>query len=148
MRVIDAIVVHCAATPPSMDIGAAEIRRWHMSPPRNWNDNGYHRVIRRDGTIERGRRDEIAGAHVVGHNARTLAVCLVGGVDDAGQPENNFTPAQFDSLRRVLLDWLRLHPRAEVKGHRDFPGVAKACPSFDVRSWFEANVTRYRGTAL
>lgn len=24
-------------------------------------------------------------------------------------------------------------------GHRDYPGVAKACPSFDVRSWCRAH---------
>ena len=29
------IVIHCAATKPSMDIGAAEIRKWHTDAPRN-----------------------------------------------------------------------------------------------------------------
>ena len=29
------IVVHCAATKPSMDIGAAEIRKWHTDPPNS-----------------------------------------------------------------------------------------------------------------
>lgn len=26
---------------------------------------------------------------------------------------------------------------AEVLGHRDFPGVKKECPSFDVRTWLK-----------
>jgi N-acetylmuramoyl-L-alanine amidase len=29
------------------------------------------------------------------------------------------------------------YPKAEILGHRDFPGVAKACPSFDVKSWLK-----------
>ncbi len=50
---INLIVVHCAATPPSMNIGAAEIRKWHTD--KGWSDIGYHYVIRRDGTQEEGR---------------------------------------------------------------------------------------------
>jgi hypothetical protein len=35
-----------------------------------------------------------------------------------------------------LVDQLRAkHPKARVCGHRDFPGVRKACPSFDVAAW-------------
>ena len=51
------IVVHCARTKPSMDIGATEIRKWHTDPPRNWDDIGYHFVITRDRNpiIELGR---------------------------------------------------------------------------------------------
>jgi N-acetylmuramoyl-L-alanine amidase len=31
----------------------------------------------------------------------------------------------------VLLDWLKKYPAARICGHRDFPGVAKACPQFN-----------------
>lgn len=154
MRRIDALVVHCSATRPSQDIGAAEIRRWHTSPSpddpsKPWSDIGYHRVIRRDGTVEPGRRDERAGAHVGGHNSNTLAVCLVGGVAEDGRtPEDNFTPEQKAALLRVLLQWRQRFPQAAVKGHRDFPGVRKACPSFDVPTWWREVHTNHVGTAL
>ena len=77
------IVIHCAATKPSMDIGAAEIRKWHTDPPRNWDDIGYHYVVRRSGTIEKpmlevGRYLEIPGAHVANHNHESIGICLVG----------------------------------------------------------------------
>jgi hypothetical protein len=28
-------------------------------------------------------------------------------------------------------------PGLIVRGHRDWPGVAKACPSFDVAAWLD-----------
>lgn len=131
------LVVHCAATPPSMDIGAKEIRQWHLK--RGWADIGYHRIIRRDGTIEEGRPEHVAGAHVRGFNRVSLAVCLVGGVDDENKPEDNFTKEQFSSLKSLLDQWAEKYPEAEIRGHRDFPGVKKACPSFDVKKWIKEN---------
>jgi len=116
-----------------MDIGAAEIRRWHTD--KGWADLGYHKVIRRDGEIESGRPEEQAGAHAKGFNEDSLAVCLVGGVDEYNDPEANFTPAQWSSLKILIARWTREHPGAEVIGHRDLAGVNKACPSFDVRTW-------------
>lgn len=138
-RHIDAIAIHCSATRPDMDIGVDEIRKWHTSPPRNWKDVGYHIVIRRDGTVEKGRSEEIAGAHVEGHNAKSIGVCIVGGVDERNNPDNNFTPEQWQALRDVCKDLAARYPGARFLGHRDFPGVKKACPSFDVRVWAKQN---------
>lgn len=136
----DFIVVHCSATKPTMDIGAKEIRQWHLD--KDWLDIGYHYVIRRDGTLENGRDLMAAGAHVAGFNSRSVGICLVGGVSNTGRSENNFTKAQFDTLedivRRLKLVW----PQAIVQGHRDFPNVKKDCPCFDVESWWD-DVTDY-----
>lgn len=44
---IKKIIVHCAATPPSMDVGAAQIDAWHKE--RGWKGIGYHFVITRGG---------------------------------------------------------------------------------------------------
>jgi N-acetyl-anhydromuramyl-L-alanine amidase AmpD len=133
-RTTDFIVVHCAATKPSQDIGAAEIRKWHVED-RGWDDIGYHQVIRRSGAIELGRPLHVAGAHAKGFNARSVGVCLVGGIDKDGNPANNFTYKQMDSLTITLDYWGRIYPSAEILGHRDLPGVDKACPCFDVREW-------------
>ena len=142
-RRTDFIVVHCSATPPDSDIGADEINDWHES--RGWNGIGYHAVIRRDGQIEFGRHFDAIGAHVKGHNARSVGVCLVGGVDEDGKAEDNFTPDQGESLMNLLGMLRCAYPGAEVLGHRDLSpdlngdGVidshewVKDCPSFDVR---------------
>ena len=131
-RKINLIVVHCAATKPSMDIGVREIRSWHED--KGWDDVGYQAVIRRDGTFETGRSVDVPGAHAFGFNANSIGICLVGGIDNAGKPDPNFTPAQLDTLSNVLDECERHYPGAPIKGHRDL-GAGKACPSFDVREW-------------
>lgn len=142
MRPITHIVIHCSATKanidanitlPGEDIGAAEIDKWHRA--RGFNGIGYHYDIRRDGTIEIGRPLEIPGAHVSGHNSNTIGICLVGGLDACAHAENNFEPAQWQSLTKLVGDLLRRFPGARVLGHRDFPGVKKDCPCFDARAW-------------
>jgi N-acetylmuramoyl-L-alanine amidase len=136
---VDHLVVHCAATPPSMDIGAKEIDLWHRQ--RGWNGIGYHFVIRRNGVVEAGRATDIVGSHAVGFNLRSLSFCLIGGVDKAGaegKPAANFTSEQLASLRDLLTAWLKVWPKAEVVGHRELPSRharLKACPSFDVKQW-------------
>jgi hypothetical protein len=132
----DFLVVHCSATEPSQDIGVEQIREWHIKE-RKWADVGYHYVVRRDGTRELGRPTWAIGAHVEGHNWQALGICLVGGVDEAGQPANNFTPEQLKTLAECLRFLKRDSYRlAVVCGHHDFDGVKKACPSFDAKAWW------------
>jgi hypothetical protein len=134
MREIKKIIVHCSATPESMDVGSEEIRRWHKE--RGWSDIGYHDVIRRNGTLEKGRDISIAGAHAKGHNFSSIGVCLIGGVDGNGKGEDNFAIIQKQNLR-VYLDFMLLRfPDAEILGHRDIEGVKKECPCFNVREWY------------
>lgn len=140
------IVIHCSATLPSSDIGVDEIRDWHKA--KGWSDVGYHAVIRRNGEIEFGRHFDEVGAHVQGQNYQSVGVCVVGGINDDGKAENNFTPAQMDSLKAVVAMLTKAYPGAEVLGHRDLSpdldgdGIitrnewVKDCPSFDVRSWY------------
>jgi N-acetyl-anhydromuramyl-L-alanine amidase AmpD len=144
-RRTDYIVVHCSATPPSSDIGADEIDEWHRK--RGWSGIGYHAVIRRDGGIEFGRPFDEVGAHVKGQNYRSVGICLVGGVNDQGDAEDNFSTEQMKSLTAIVATLERAYPGAEVLGHRDLSpdlngdGVIeksewiKECPCFDVRSW-------------
>lgn len=128
------IVVHCAATPPSMDIGAAEIDRWHRA--RGFRSIGYHAVIRRSGQIEAGRALGAMGAHARGFNAVSVGICLVGGLaEDGVTPAPSFTGAQFAALDRLVSALGRVYPGARLVGHRDLPNVDKACPCFDVSLW-------------
>ena len=149
---IKLIVVHCSATKADQDIGAREIDEWHRDPvkhpPHGWAMIGYHSVIRRDGKIEGGRPLNMVGSHVFGHNTYTLGVCMVGGLDANGKPENNFTPEQYRALAGLITDWCATFPSIkDICGHRDLsPDVdgdgivekwewLKDCPCFDVRQW-------------
>lgn len=136
MRKITHIVIHCSATPEGKVFTAAHIDRWHKG--LGWNGIGYHQVIRLDGTVERGRPDEVVGSHVRGHNARTIGICYIGGVDNNMKPKDTRTQAQKAALAKLVHAYLAKYPGAKVVGHRDFKGVKKACPSFDVQSWWAA----------
>lgn len=145
MRTISAIIIHCSATPPDADIGAAEIDRWHKE--RGWSGIGYHYVIRRNGTRENGRPLNTVGAHAAGYNTDSIGVCLAGGVRREGGrllAENNFTAAQWATLRKTVLELLPRFPRARVIGHHDVE-PAKACPSFDVAAWLAREGIRAGG---
>lgn len=138
MRSVTKLIIHCSATPPDMDIGAADIRTWHVRD-NGWADIGYHWVIRRDGTLEPGRAEALKGAHCAAKqgNVASIGVCMVGGVRRDGKrlvPEDNFTKEQWLALRALVRDIESRHPIKTILGHRDLdPG--KACPSFSVRDW-------------
>lgn len=131
MRQITHIVVHCSATPEGRDIDISTIRGWHLK--QGWRDVGYHYVVKLDGTVQKGRPEADVGSHVAGHNSTTIGVCYVGGCDKAMRPKDTRTDAQKAALLELLGDLKRRYPKAKIQGHRDFPKVAKACPSFDAR---------------
>jgi len=132
------IVIHCSASPPHVAAGVKEITQWHRK--RGFSTIGYHYVVRRDGSIEKGRQDNEQGAHVHGHNHYTLGVCMEGGVDKAMKPENNFTMPQWGALAMLVATLLLDNTDLEfVVGHRDMPGVNKACPSFNAMEWAESH---------
>lgn len=136
MRAINLIVIHCSATPPSMDIGAEEIRLWHTKQ-NGWSDIGYHFVIRRDGRQEEGRPLERIGAHAKGFNKNSIGICYVGGVDENLDPEDNRTDCQKDQLLSLLYLLKLSYPAAQIVGHCDLPGVTKACPSFNAKMEYQ-----------
>lgn len=131
MREIDMIIIHCSATPPNMDIGADKIREWHVDG-NGWRDIGYHFVIRRDGSVEDGRPIDQSGVHTRGYNTNSIGICMVGGVDKKGKPDDNFTLDQWRSLRRVLISLKADYKNATIHGHNEFDS-GKACPSFNVQ---------------
>ncbi|HEX8596619.1 MAG TPA: N-acetylmuramoyl-L-alanine amidase [Pseudomonas sp.] len=141
----DLIVVHCSATRATLDIGVREITQWHIQ--RGFDTVGYHYVIRRNGELETGRRENVIGAHVRGHNSNSIGICLAGGVNAANQAENNFTAEQFATLEHLLTVLKGRYPNARILGHRDLSPdkngdgkitpneFTKQCPSFDVAQW-------------
>lgn len=83
IRNINEIIVHCSATAEGKDFTVADIKKWHLQ--RGFNDIGYHYVIYRDGSINKGRDESIIGAHCTGHNSYSIGVCYIGGVGIDGK---------------------------------------------------------------
>jgi len=138
LHTVKYIAVHCSATQAKSDIGKKEIDVWHRK--RKMFSIGYHYVIRRNGEIEEGRERTTMGAHVRGFNHNSIGICMIGGVDSKGKPENNYEPVQFVALKQLLNFLKTENPDAEILGHKDFPGVAKACPCFEVKEWVDKNL--------
>lgn len=131
------IVIHCSATPEGKDITIDEIRRWHTQPPphgNGWKDIGYHYVIHLDGSVHRGRPENVAGAHCKGHNKNSIGICYVGGeAPDGKTPKDTRTPAQKEAMERLIKELKTRYPSARVCGHNDLD-PNKACPSFRVKN--------------
>lgn len=147
-RTITDIVIHCTATRAWQDFSADDIRRMHKA--QGWADIGYHYVVRLDGTIEPGRDVDKIGAHVSGHNANSIGVVYVGGLDNQGKPKDTRTENQKHALLNLLLDLRQLYPNAQISGHRDFSpdkngnGIVefheyiKQCPCFDAKTEYKS----------
>lgn len=130
-----------------MDIGVDTLRAWHKK--NGWKDVGYHMVIRRDGSIENGRPMDEVGAHVAGHNHESIGICLIGGIDENGKAEDNFTHKQMTTLRNTLKFLRENYKKALILGHRDLsPDMnkdgkitpnewIKECPCFDVAEFLK-----------
>lgn len=130
------IVIHCSASPLLIDYTVQACRRDHIHL-RGWDDIGYHFYIDQRGTLHLGRPFWAVGAHVAGSNSRAVGVCYEGGVDAQNRPRNTLTKPQEAAMVSVVTLLSALYPQAVVQGHRDFPGVAKACPSFDAKTWWK-----------
>ena len=138
------IVLHCAATRPDWMAGrsfpdlVAEIRRWHVQG-NGWRDVGYHHVIGRGGEHGVGRPETAIGAHVIGHNAGTIGICLIGGHGASAHDSfaDHFAPAQARALITLIAEIEQRTAITRITGHNQY--AAKACPGFHVPSWLAAN---------
>lgn len=115
----EVIVVHHAGFPDGdKDSSAEEIHKFHKET-NGWAGIGYHFVIRKDGTIEQGRKLLAVGAHAYQHNKNSVGICVAGNFDFVKVPA-----VQWDSLK-LLTAWLcqkfKLNPtkRGVIVGHRD-----------------------------
>lgn len=129
------IVVHCSANSANSWLRAKDIKKFHVLK-RGFSDIGYHYVIPTDGKIELGRSLLYAGAHVAGYNQYSIGICYVGGLTADGKPADTRNEAQRKALNRLISQLHAQYPDALICGHRDFPGVNKSCPCFNVQSEF------------
>ena len=128
MRKIREIILHCTDSCDSLDIGVREITQWHTDPKphgNGWADVGYHFIIRRNGTIEIGRPMERVGAHVKGHNKRSVGICWVG--------RRVPTPDQYRALIELATALMKEYKLTfdDVLGHTELDD-GKTCPNLDM----------------
>lgn len=134
MRTITEIIVHSTATPKGMNATAQDIDRWHRQ--RGFDGIGYHFVILRNGQIQAGRAVGAVGAHCKGHNADTIGVAYVGGLNENKQSADTRTRAQMQAIVMLIKQLLKQYPTIKkISGHRDYCNTA--CPSFDATTEYQ-----------
>jgi len=130
MRDIIYIVMHCTAT--SQEAKVSSILNYWKNRLK-WKSVGYHYLIDKNGVIHQLAEDSQVVNGVRGYNSVSIHISYIGGrdVDDR-------TILQQEA-QRVLVKMLRnKYPTAIIQGHRDFDGVSKSCPRFDVKEWLKS----------
>ena len=128
------LTIHCAATPEGRHVTAEQITAWDKA---KFGQTSYHWVLELDGMMRRTLRDDQKGAHVGKANTGNIGICYIGGVDKLGNPKDTRTDAQTKSLLTLIRTYKARYPGIIIRGHRDWPGTKKACPSFSVADWLE-----------
>lgn len=148
-REITEAVIHWSGTYIDQDIGSEEIHNWHKES--GFTGIGYHYVIRRDGTIEKGRPLQYEGNHAKanGHNSYSMGICLVGGYTvpsnaNLGNPpagKESITAEQMSTLWTMLNAFYKVWPGGQVWGHND-TDTLKQDPGFDVPMYIRQNFNK------
>lgn len=136
-RDIDKIVVHWSETYLDQDIGASELN--------SINNNGipYHYVIKRDGSVQRGRNVNEVGAHTESsYDTTSIGIVLVGGYptylgdDEVGLSGESLTQEQMTSLEKLMGAIYEVYPGADAYGHGELGGAASEIePGFSVKDF-------------
>lgn len=134
MREIKYIAVHCTATPQTTSV---ESIKQYWKTHLGWKMPGYHFIIKPNGEIVQLLETDKVSNGVKGFNSIAINISYIGGIDAKGKPKDNRTPEQKRSLLKLLKELKKKHPKAIIQGHRDFPNVKKACPSFDAKNEYK-----------
>ena len=131
MRDIDMIVVHCSGSRCDHRYTMKMLRYDHVHN-NGWTDIGYHFYITLDGVVHACRPVERMGSHAIGYNAHSIGICYEGGLSPSGCISDTRTPEQKESMKHLIQELHHRFPGIRtILGHRDLPGVQKACPCFD-----------------
>ncbi len=131
MRTIKYIAIHCTATPQTATIDS--IRNYWKNVLK-WKQPGYHYIVKPDGSVINLLDIDKISNGVKGYNHETINISYIGGIDEAsGNPKDTRTDAQKVAIKNLLIQLRAKFPHAIIQGHRDFPNVKKACPSFDAK---------------
>ena len=134
MRQIKYLAVHCTATSQNTSISSIQ-NYWKNQ--LGWRMPGYHFIIKPDGEVVSLLSIEQVSNGVQGFNHESINISYIGGIDEKVIPKDNRTLAQKASLLKLLTELRQKFPKAIIQGHRDFPNVKKACPSFDAKKEYQ-----------
>lgn len=109
------ILHHAAASSATVE----GIHAYHKS--KGWAGIAYHYFVAKDGTIYRGRPENMLGAHAINWNYCSIGVCFEGNFETETMPD-----AQVKAGRALVADIVLRYPSIVVGKHSDFGQTS--CP--------------------
>ncbi len=112
----DRIILHHAS---AKNCTVEDIDNWHKQ--RGWTCIGYHFLVRKDGSIYRGRPEDTIGAHASNNNSDSIGICAEGNFEMEVMPE-----AQKRALKELVSYLKKKYNISKVQRHKDVG--ATDCP--------------------
>ena len=143
-RGISGVVVHWTRTFSNMNIGAEQINKTAVQLKEDGIQYNY--VIRRDGSLQRGRPLDLNSKHTtkLNHDKKSLSIAFVGGYNCPTGTENpdkylsskSLTQAQFKTFEIFCREFYLRYPGGQIIGHNDLDKEF-IDPGFDVRDYVD-----------
>lgn len=103
------IILHHAE---ASNCSVQDINSWHKN--QGWAGIGYQYLVRKDGSIWRGRPENAQGAHCQGYNTKSIGICAEGKYQSETMPE-----AQRAAIAELIKNIQQRHGKLPIYGHRD-----------------------------
>lgn len=110
------------------------IHNYHKNT-RGYAGIGYHFYIRRDGSIYRGRKENMQGAHAYGANSDSIGICFEGNLD-----EEYLTKEQIEAGRWLVSYLTNKYGNIEFIEHRKVCNTSCPGKNFNIDEIVNATV--------
>lgn len=117
MKTIEGIVLHHSGVKVLQSVET--IHNYHKN--KGWAGIGYHFYVRKDGSVYRGRPENMAGAHCPGVNSISLGICAEGDFE-----QEIMNDVQKNAIVELIKDIKSRYNIKWIKGHREI--LSTDCP--------------------
>ena len=117
MKTIEGIVLHRSGVKVLQSVEI--IHNYHKN--KGWAGIGYHFYVRKDGSVYRGRPENMAGAHCPGVNSISLGICAEGDFE-----QEIMNDVQKNAIVELIKDIKLRYNIKWIKGHREI--LSTDCP--------------------
>ena len=117
MKKVEGIALHHSGVAVSQSVEV--IHNYHKS--KGWAGIGYHYYVRKDGSVYRGRPENMAGAHCPGVNSISIGICAEGNFN-----EETMSDVQKQAIIELVKDIKSRYDIKWIKGHREI--ISTDCP--------------------
>jgi N-acetylmuramoyl-L-alanine amidase len=127
------IIIHHSLTKDGTVNDWKAIRRYHIEE-KGWDDIGYHYGIENVGgkiVVQKGRAENVIGAHCLGMNDKSIGICVVGNYDLTEPTE--WALKVLVNLCTDICKRYSLNPE-DIETHHKYANY-KTCPGTKFPMW-------------